>query len=43
MVLNDIDEGMKFVLKWTIEDLIKKDKSIHLDTIKAYNFIINKK
>ncbi len=38
LIKSDINDGMIYILKWTINDLIKKDKKIHFDTINAYNF-----
>lgn len=43
MIKKDIDEGMLFALKWTIEDVMKKGFLIHLDSVKAYNFLMNNK
>lgn len=40
MIKNDINEGMIFTLKWTFEDLIKKERLIHVDAVKAYNFLL---
>ena len=40
MVKGNIDKAMIFVLKWTIDKLVKGEKKIHVDTINAYNFYI---
>lgn len=42
MIKEDIDKGMIFTLKWTFDDLMKKEKLIHIDAVKAYNFLISK-
>lgn len=41
LIKEDINKGMIFTLKWTIDDLIQKEKIIHMDSIKAYNFLIS--
>lgn len=38
-----IDNGMVQVSKWVIEKLAKSETPIHIDTIKCYNYYINKK
>lgn len=35
-----LDEAMLYSLKYTITDLVKKEKSIHPDTIECYNEIL---
>lgn len=42
MIKKDIDAGMIYTLKWTINDISNKDYLIHLDSIKAYNFLVKK-
>lgn len=42
LIKTNLDEGLKYVLKWTLQDILKKDRLIHLDSVKAYNFY-NKK
>jgi predicted HD superfamily hydrolase involved in NAD metabolism len=42
-VREDIDNGMVQVSKWVIEKLAKSETPIHIDTIKCYNYYINKK
>lgn len=42
LIRNDIDRGIFEVTKWCIEDIISKEKVMHLDTIRCYNFY-NKK
>lgn len=36
----DLDDALFYFFKWTIEDRLKEEKTIHLDTIKAYNYLI---
>jgi predicted HD superfamily hydrolase involved in NAD metabolism len=46
LIKTDIDKGLYYTLKWCIGDVLKKDKMLHLDSVKAYNFynkIINEK
>lgn len=42
LIKKDIDRGMFEVTKWCIENVISKEKVMHLDTVKCYNFY-NKK
>ena len=35
-----IEEAMLYSLKYTIKDLIGKDRAVHPDTLNAYNEII---
>ena len=34
----DIDKGLEYTLKWCLEDILRKDYLVHLDSVKAYNF-----
>ena len=40
MIRNNIDDGMRYVLRWTIESLIKRNLYIHLNSIEAYNYYL---
>ena len=42
MIKKDIDEGMLYTLKWTFNDITNKNFLIHLDSVKAYNFLVKK-
>ncbi len=42
MIKDDIDEGMLFTLKWTFNDITNKKYLLHLDSVKAYNFLVKK-
>ena len=42
MIKNDIDEGMLFTLQWTFNDITNKKYLLHLDSVKAYNFLVKK-
>ena len=42
MIKNNIDDGMLFTLKWTFEDITNKKYLLHLDSVKAYNFLVKK-
>ncbi len=42
MIKKDIDEGMLFTLKWTFNDITNKKFLLHLDSVKAYNFLVKK-
>lgn len=42
MIKEDIDEGMIYTLKWTFNDITNKGYLLHLDSVKAYNFLIKK-
>ena len=37
-IKNDINQGMVDVLKWVINDIVNKNKPIHLNTINCYNY-----
>lgn len=37
-IKSDIDRGMVEVSKWVIQDLLQKNKIIHLDSVKCYNY-----
>lgn len=43
IIIDDIDKGMIEVSKWVINRLLEKNKVIHLNTIKCYNYYQNKK
>jgi HD superfamily phosphohydrolase YqeK len=34
---NSMDDAMKYALRYTINDLVSRNKPLHLDTVKAYN------
>lgn len=38
LVKNDIDRAMFEVAKWSIENVCSKERVIHLDTIRCYNY-----
>lgn len=38
LIRKDIDRGMLEVSKWVLEDLLSKEKVIHLNSLKCYNF-----
>lgn len=38
LVKKDIDRGIFEVCKWSLEDLLEKERIIHLESIKCYNF-----
>ena len=42
MIKDNIDEGMLFTLKWTFNDITNKKYLLHLDSVKAYNFLVKK-
>lgn len=41
-IKSDIDQGMIEVIKWGINSLIERNKMIHPNSIKCYNYYINK-
>ena len=43
LIKTDIDEGLYYVLKWTLKSLLDKEFLIHLNSVKAYNYYNNKK
>lgn len=43
LAFKDLDEGLIYAMNNTILDLIKTNKLIHLDTIKARNYLVSKK
>lgn len=44
LAFTNIDEAVKVLLQYTIEDRIKEEKTIHINSIKALNYLImNKK
>lgn len=42
LIKTDIDKGLFYTLKWSLESILRRDFLIHLDTIKAYNFYYKK-
>ena len=34
-----MERGMRYALAFSIRDLVNRDKTIHLDTVAAYNFV----
>ena len=42
LIKSNINNGMFEVAKWVIKNLIEKNKMIHLDSIKCYNFYFQK-
>lgn len=38
LIKKNIDEGLAYVLKWSIQSLLRRNLLIHLDSVKAYNF-----
>jgi HD superfamily phosphohydrolase YqeK len=42
LIKTDIDEGLYYTIKWNIESVVKKNKLLHLDSVKAYNFYCKK-
>ena len=38
LVRKDIDRGVFEVCKWSLEDLLEKERIIHLESVKCYNF-----
>jgi nicotinate-nucleotide adenylyltransferase len=34
----NIDDGLIYTLKWSLESILKRNLLIHLDSVKAYNF-----
>lgn len=36
-----LEDAMKYALKYTVNDLMGKNKLVHPDTVAAYNFILN--
>ena len=43
LIKKDIDKGMLEVCKWVINDLLKKNKSIHNNSINCYNYYLKEK
>ena len=41
-IKKDINKGIVDVSKWVINKLVEKEDVIHLDTIKCYNYYLNK-
>ena len=42
LIKTDIDKGLFYTLKWSLESILRRNFLIHLDTIKAYNFYYKK-
>lgn len=40
LAFSDIDKAIQMLLKFTIEERIKENKLIHIDSIKAFNYLI---
>ena len=40
-IKNNINIGMREVSKWVISDLLKKNRIVHLNSVKCYNFYAN--
>ena len=40
-IKDNIDIGMREVSKWVINDLMQKNKIVHLNSVKCYNFYAN--
>ena len=38
LIKTDIDKGLEYTLKWNIEDVLRKDYLVHIDSVEAYNF-----
>ncbi len=36
-----MERGMRYALAFSIQDLVNRDKTIHLDTVAAYNFVVS--
>lgn len=43
LIKKDIDEGLIYVLKWTMKSLIRRNLLIHPDSVEAYNYYLDKK
>jgi HD superfamily phosphohydrolase YqeK len=37
----DILQGMLYSLKHTINDVVSKEKQLHIDTLLCYNWVVN--
>ena len=40
LIKKDIDEGLIYVLKWSLDSILKRNLLIHIDSVKAYNFYV---
>ena len=40
IIKNDIDKGMVLISKWGLNHILEKDKIIHLDSIRCYNYYL---
>lgn len=38
LIKTNLDEGLEYVLRWTLNSVLKRDFLIHIDSVKAYNF-----
>lgn len=43
LIKTDINEGLYYVLNWTLKSILNKEFLIHLNSVKAYNYYNNKK
>ena len=41
LIKKDINEGLIYVLKWSIKSILRRNLYIHLDSIRAYNYFLN--
>lgn len=39
-IKKDVNDGLLFTIKWNIEKVLEKELCVHMDSIKAYNFLI---
>lgn len=42
MIKENIDEGMIYTFNWTFNDITNKRFLLHLDSVKAYNYLVKK-
>ena len=42
MIKDDIDEGMIYTFNWTFNDITNKRFLLHLNSVKAYNYLVKK-
>ncbi len=42
LIKEDIDKGMIEVIKWEIKDLLDRNKKIHINSVKCYDYYISK-
>ena len=41
-VKEDIDKGLIYVLKWSLQSILRRDLLMHMNTVEAYNFYLDK-